>query len=112
MHMDENARIKSANKVQKLLDRAAYISLFFDIAIAIITLASLNIFKWNNLQSVLLIVNYGLTAVVVVSLALFIILFLLTRSYNKIINTIVRIPSVSKNKLKSLHANRAMQKSA
>ncbi len=101
--MDEATRIAQAHRVQKLLDRAAYASLFFDIAIAMITLASLDVFRWSNTQALLTVVNYGLTAVVLVSVALFIILFFLTRGYNRLFNTIMGLPAFPKavmNKIK------------
>ncbi|HYB75461.1 MAG TPA: hypothetical protein VEC08_00735 [Nitrososphaerales archaeon] len=59
-------------RVRKTLDRLAYASLVLDICIAIIT--SLSILGVNEGQHFLIPINYLLTLVVVLSVAMFIVL--------------------------------------
>jgi hypothetical protein len=74
--------------MKKLLDRVAYVSLFFDIAIAMITLVSLKILS-ANLSAVLAYVNYGLTFIVLLSVLLFVLITVLSY-YDKIVDNTVR----------------------
>lgn len=67
--------IKNIDRIKRAIDRIAYASLVLDICIAIIT--TLSIMKIGDPQAILIPVNYMLTAVVALSLLLFISLFLL-----------------------------------
>jgi hypothetical protein len=66
---------KGSESARRALDRLAYISLFLDICIAIIT--SLGLIGVNVGQQVLVPVNYLLTVVVALSILMFIVLLLL-----------------------------------
>jgi hypothetical protein len=65
----------SSAGVRKTLDRLAYASLVLDICIAAIT--TLSFFDVGNPQVLLVPVNYLLTAVVALSIVMFVVLFLL-----------------------------------
>ena len=80
-----NARknIQRAAKMQGLLEHIAYYSLFIDFAITAVTLVSIN--THNNLQSITFLLNIALSAVVVVSMFIFVIIFFLSH-YDKIID--------------------------
>ena len=69
---EKYARIE---RLKKLIDRIAYFSLILDICIAVIT--SLSIFHIGNSEIILVPVNYLLTIVVILSIGLFITLFML-----------------------------------
>jgi hypothetical protein len=68
--MNENYKIE---KIKKLINRTAYFSLFLDMCIAVVT--SLSILKIGNPELLLAPINYMLTVVVILSLCLFITLF-------------------------------------
>ena len=77
-------RLNRIHRIKKLLDRIAYISLFFDVAIAMITLLSIRIFVYEP-ATLLAYVNYGLTIVVLIGAFLFL-LKVLAKSLNLDIN--------------------------
>jgi len=70
-----NDRHEQIGKIRWLIARIAYYSLFLDIAIALIT--SLSLFHIYRTETLLVQVNYALTAVVVLSMILFGALFYL-----------------------------------
>ncbi len=70
-----NDRHEQIGKIRWLIDRIAYYSLFLDIAIALIT--SLSLFHIYRTETLLVQVNYALTAVVILSMMLFGALFYL-----------------------------------
>ena len=74
------------HRIKKLLDRIAYISLFFDVAIAMITLLSIRIFIYEP-ATLLAYVNYGLTVVVLIGAFLFLLITVLSY-YDKIYDAI------------------------
>ena len=67
-------------RVRKLIDRVAYFSLVLDICIAVLT--SVSIFHLGNPEAFLVPVNYMLTAVVVLSIGMFVTLFYLKHEEN------------------------------
>jgi len=62
-------------KIKKTMDRVAYCSLILDVCIALIT--TLSIFHIGNPEFILMPINYMLTIVVILSISLFITLFIL-----------------------------------
>jgi hypothetical protein len=72
---------RTSSQVRKVLDRLAYISLALDICIAVIT--TLSLLNTGDTQHLLVPVNYLLTIVVVLSIAMFVVLLLL-RSKEKL----------------------------
>ncbi|MGC8651679.1 MAG: hypothetical protein ACP5UH_00280 [Candidatus Micrarchaeia archaeon] len=75
--------IRRAAKMQRLLERIAYYSIFIDFGITIVTLISIN--EHISLHSITLLLNIMLSAVVIVSMVLFAIIFFLSH-YDKIID--------------------------
>ena len=65
----------NSERVRRTLDRLAYISLFLDICIAVIT--TLTVLDSQLTNRLLLPANYLLTAVVILSVALFFVLLAL-----------------------------------
>ena len=65
----------SRKTIKKTLDRLAYVSLVLDVCIAIVT--TLSIFGESETKSFLVPINYLLTIVVVLSVAMFAVLLLL-----------------------------------
>ena len=88
--MNEKERLKRIEHIKAVLDRVAYISLFFDIAIALITLVSLRELS-TNLSTALVYVNYGLTFIVIISVFLFILITVLSYYDRLMDNTVRRI---------------------
>jgi hypothetical protein len=84
--MYEYKRLKRIRRIRTWLDRIAYISLLFDIAIALITLVSVNVYA-SQLSTLLNYVDYGLTGIVIISIALFGVIFTL-HYYEKILGTL------------------------
>ncbi|MGC8776655.1 MAG: hypothetical protein ACP5P2_01775 [Candidatus Micrarchaeia archaeon] len=80
MRYSDLARIK---KIKKMLEYIAYGSLALDVGIAIVTLVSVHYYA-KEISTILTFLNYGLTAVVLVSLILFLALLFLSH-YEKII---------------------------
>jgi len=74
--------IKKVKKLKKLLENIAYASLIVDICISIVTLASLNLGR-DYTTSVIFLLNYVLTTIVIVSLVVFVAIFMLSH-YDKI----------------------------
>lgn len=70
-----NDRYGQIERLRKLIDKIAYYSLSIDITIALIT--SLSLLHISGTDVLLIPVNYALTAVVVLSIGLFIVLFYL-----------------------------------
>jgi hypothetical protein len=62
-------------RIKKMMDKVAYCSLILDVCIAIVT--TLSIFGTKNPQIILIPINYMLTIVVILSISLFITLFIL-----------------------------------
>lgn len=83
---DEYRRI---NKLKRWLQTLAYASLVLDIAIAMVTLASINIFK-GQLSSILFFLNVALSVEVIVTLFIFFTLIFLSR-YHRLILEMTRI---------------------
>lgn len=75
-------------KLRKTIDKVAYASLILDICIAIVT--SLSILNIGNPQPFLAPINYMLTLVVVLSIGLFITLFLLKHEEHLLDNLLNR----------------------
>ncbi|MDE1810966.1 MAG: hypothetical protein KGH66_02920 [Candidatus Micrarchaeota archaeon] len=69
MHMKRHRHKHNLAKLKKWFDKVAYVSLAADIAIAAVTLVYLNTSS-PNLLSLQLILNYVLTVIVVISLAI------------------------------------------
>ncbi len=70
-----------SEKVRKTLDRLAYVSLFLDICIAVVTLYS--VLGVQGSSNLLLPISYLLSAVVVLSVALFAVLLALRLKENQ-----------------------------
>jgi hypothetical protein len=68
-------RFTQMEKVRRIIDKVAYYSLILDIMIASITTMSL--MHIGNPEAIMVPVNYALTAVVVLSIGLFVLLFYL-----------------------------------
>ncbi|MGC9099300.1 MAG: hypothetical protein ACP5HW_01995 [Candidatus Micrarchaeia archaeon] len=75
--------IERIKKIRRTLDYIAYGSLAFDAGIALITLISVHFYA-KELTTALKYLNYGLTAVIVISGILFLILLYLSH-YEKMI---------------------------
>jgi len=75
--------LRRIEKIKKLLEYIAYGSLGFDAGIAIVTLISIHIYA-KELDVLLKYLNYGLTAVVLLSIFLFLVLLFMSH-YEKII---------------------------
>lgn len=82
--MKQGGRMNKAN-VRKTLDRLAYASLVLDICIAVIT--TLSIFGLTKSRVFLIPINYLLTIVVILSLAMFLLLLLLRAKERQIPET-------------------------
>lgn len=97
MKGEKYARIE---RLRKLIDRVAYFSLILDICIAVIT--TLSIFHIGNPETIMVPVNYMLTIVVMLSIGLFITLFILKHEENildKILNRKYRYKPKSRSLL-------------
>jgi len=70
-----DGKFEKMERLKKTIDKVAYASLVLDICIAIVT--SLSIFNVGNPQNILVPINYMLTIIVVLSIGLFITLFVL-----------------------------------
>lgn len=71
-----NEQYSKIEKIRKTLDMVAYTSLILDICIAMITF--LSILKISYPGPVLVTINYMLTVIVILSIGLFITLFVMT----------------------------------
>ncbi len=80
--MPENMR--RAERLKNSLEKVAMISLFFDIAIAVVTLLSLNFGKMEITDKLIVLLNYALTIIVIVSIAIFITM-LLVKHYQDLV---------------------------
>jgi len=58
-------------RLKKSLEKVAFISLFFDIAIAVVTLVTLNTGKLQITDALITLLNYALTIIVIVSVVIF-----------------------------------------
>jgi hypothetical protein len=85
MRYTEFVRIE---KIKKMLDTIAYASLVLDIGIAIVTLASLQIFS-DQLNEIRFFLNFALTVEVIISLILFAVMMLLYH-YEKMFDNLAR----------------------
>ena len=85
---EHHERLTRAKKVARTLTIVAYISMFFDAAIAIVTLVSLHM--QTSLQTITTILNYGLTVIIVIAFVLFVILVALSK-YEKVIDEMIMI---------------------
>ncbi len=85
---EHHAKLTRAKKVAKTLEIVAYVSLFFDAAIAIVTLISLHL--QESLAEVTTLLNYGLTIIIVIAFILFVLLVTLSR-YQRIIDELILI---------------------
>jgi hypothetical protein len=83
-----NGKYEKINSIRKTMDRVAYCSLILDICIAFIT--TLSIFHIANTEFILIPINYMLTIVVILSMGLFITLFILKHEENIVNNLIKR----------------------
>jgi len=70
-----DGKFEKMERLKKTIDKVAYASLILDICIAIVT--SLSIFNVGNPQNILVPINYMLTIVVILSIGLFITLFVM-----------------------------------
>jgi len=77
--------LKRIEKIKRLLEYIAYGSLGFDAGIAVVTLVSVRIYA-KELNLVLKYLNYGLTAVVLLSVFLFLVLLFMSH-YDKMIES-------------------------
>lgn len=84
--MDFNS-IKRIERLKKIFERVAYASLIVDIAIAIVTLISLNASR-TNLTTVIFLLNYVLTAIVLISVSVFVAILLFSH-YDKIVEKFI-----------------------
>jgi len=75
-------------KIKKTLDLLAYASLALDIAIAVVTLISLNTYS-TNLDKIIRFLNIVLTIEVAIAAFVFV-LFVLNLHYEKIIESLLR----------------------
>jgi hypothetical protein len=71
---DRTARVQAAVRLRKALTILAYVSLVLDICIAVVT--SVGALGIGDLHALLIPVNYALTAVVILSAAVFVTLLL------------------------------------
>jgi len=90
--------LKRIEKIKKLLEYIAYGSLGFDAGIAIVTLVSVHIYA-KELDLVLKYLNYGLTAVVLLSVFLFLVLLFMSH-YEKMIESFLELRFKMKAKKK------------
>ena len=90
--------LKRVEKIKKLLEYIAYGSLGFDAGIAIVTLVSVHIYA-KELDLVLKYLNYGLTAVVLLSVFLFLVLLFMSH-YEKMIESFLELRFKMKAKKK------------
>ncbi len=81
--MDFNS-IKRVERLKRWLGRIAYASLVVDICISIATLVSLNIGR-NSTVGFIFILNYVLTAIVILSITVFVAILLLSH-YDRILD--------------------------
>jgi uncharacterized protein HemY len=75
--------VKRVRRLKKLLERIALVSLFFDTCISIATLISLNVGRQYTTGAIY-ILNYILTAIVILSVIVFAAILLFSR-YDRII---------------------------
>jgi len=90
--------LRRVEKIKKLLEYIAYGSLGFDAGIAIVTLISVHIYA-KELNFVLKYLNYGLTAVVLLSVFLFLVLLFMSH-YEKMIESFLELRFKMKAKKK------------
>ncbi|MFP3277945.1 MAG: hypothetical protein RXO43_00020 [Candidatus Micrarchaeota archaeon] len=90
--------LKRIEKIKKLLEYIAYGSLGFDAGIAIVTLVSVHLYA-KELDLVLKYLNYGLTAVVLLSVFLFLVLLFMSH-YEKMIESFLELRFKMKAKKK------------
>ncbi|MGC8662765.1 MAG: hypothetical protein ACP5RT_03200 [Candidatus Micrarchaeia archaeon] len=91
MHYSDLKRIE---KLKKILEYIAYGSLAFDAGVAIVTLASVHFYA-KELAILLKYLNLGLTAIILVSAILFLVLLYLSH-YEKIIEKFAELSLKSK----------------
>jgi len=90
--------LKRIEKIKKLLEYIAYGSLGFDAGIAIVTLVSVHLYA-KELDLVLKYLNYSLTAVVLLSVFLFLVLLFMSH-YEKMIESFLELRFKMKAKKK------------
>ena len=90
--------LRRIEKIKKLLEYIAYGSLGFDAGIAIVTLVSIHMYA-KELDILLKYLNYGLTAVVLLSIFLFLVLLFMSH-YEKIIENFLDLGFKMKAKKK------------
>ncbi|MDE1856066.1 MAG: hypothetical protein KGH49_02415 [Candidatus Micrarchaeota archaeon] len=78
-------KLQRAEKLKKGLERVAFASLFFDIAIAVVTLITINFGRMDITDELILLFNYALTVIVVISIGIFV-MMLLVRHYQRIVD--------------------------
>jgi len=101
MYKKNNMRystLKRVEKIKKLLEYIAYGSLGFDAGIAVVTLVSVHIYA-KELNLILKYLNYGLTAVVLLSVFLFLVLLFMSH-YEKMIESFLELRFKMKAKKK------------
>ncbi|MFP3289083.1 MAG: hypothetical protein RXO35_01490 [Candidatus Micrarchaeota archaeon] len=91
--------LKKIEKIKKLLEYIAYGSLGFDAGISVVTLASLHLYA-KELNLILKYLNYGLTAVVLLSVFLFLVLLVMSH-YEKMIERFLELKFRMKIKRKN-----------
>ena len=96
-----NANFGKIERIRRLIDKIAYYSLLIDIAIAVLTTVS--ILHLGDITQLMIPVNYILSAVVLLSLSLFVALFALKHE-EKILDTMLnRKYKFGKIKLSPMH---------
>jgi len=91
--------LKKVEKIKKLLEYIAYGSLGFDAGISVVTLVSLHLYA-KELDLILKYLNYGLTAVVLLSVFLFLVLLVMSH-YEKMIERFLELKFRMKVKKKN-----------
>ena len=85
MHM---SRVERTARLKRVLEKIAFASLFVDICISIITLISINYGRVVYTVDAIYLLDYVLTAIVVLSVIVFAAIFLFSH-YDKIMNTLL-----------------------
>lgn len=73
--------IRRAEKLKGSLEKVAFASLFFDIAIAVVTLVTVNFGRMEITDEMITLFNYALTVIVIISVGIFVTM-LLVRHYS------------------------------
>ena len=88
--------------METLLEYIAYGSLILDFAIAALTLVTVNVGGTSNLADIQTLVNYAITAVLIVSAVLFVTIKVMVH-YERIIDGFARIKTAGNRHLRRRH---------